>query len=91
MRKKTICIILALMFCLGLSLPAFASGQTSQLGFIPHAPNIHTASSWARNDISLAVYMGLVPPELQDTYMRKPPAQSLPHWLWRCMNANSAQ
>ena len=60
MRKKSLCFIMVLVLCIGLIVPVLAT--------TPQAPNIDTASSWARDDISLAVYMGLVPQTLQYNY-----------------------
>jgi len=67
MKRKAACIIMAFIFCMGLAVPVLAV-QQGQQGTIPPAPNLHTASSWARDYISLAVYMGLVPEELQNNY-----------------------
>ena len=60
-RKWSLVIALFLMSVLILSVPAHAHD-------IGHAPNLDTASSWAREDISLAVFLGLVPPNMQANY-----------------------
>ena len=62
--KKIPCIIMTLVLCIGLAMPVLAAAPTTT----PTAPNIESASSWARDDISLAVYMGLVPQALQSNY-----------------------
>jgi len=51
---------MVLVLSMGLIMPVLAA--------TPPAPNIESASSWAQDDISLAVYMGLVPPALQSNY-----------------------
>jgi len=63
MQKRLLSIVLILALCTALVLPAFAIGQAP-----PPAPNLESASAWARDDISLAVYMGLVPSVLQSDY-----------------------
>jgi len=59
MKKKSLVIFTSLVLCILLVIPVIA---------VPPAPNIETASTWARDDISLAVYLGLVPQELQSDY-----------------------
>jgi len=60
MKRKPIILAVMLILCIGLVIPVFANTNPS--------PNVETASSWARDDISLAINMGLVPQGLQSDY-----------------------
>jgi len=61
MKKKPLYFFVVVVLCLGLVMPIFAATA-------PLAPNLETASPWARNGISRAVSMGLVPEVLQADY-----------------------
>ena len=56
MKKKILSLLLALVLAL-VPMAAFAT-----------APNLHTASGWAQEDINRAFALGLIPPHLQGQY-----------------------